>query len=636
MAPIGVRDPERLALLYQASLEFSSTLDLDELLPRVFDRVIHALDAEAGSIWLRDAERVVCRIGRGAVGEEIEGLELPLGAGIVGDVAQTGETRIVADARQDPRFVHQVDQATGFVTRSVIAAPIKARGEILGVLQVLNKHSATGQFDERDADLLVGLASTAGLALHNAQLLEAEKRARDLGTLVRISREITSTLDVDQLLLSLVNLGSQILPYDLAAAALDERGRPVLRAVSGKEAVDRRVDADRDLERLIAWLVERDAVVHVDDLAADGDEPAALRTAFGPYLERAGVRALCLVPLKDDEGRLGAFYMHSLRPGFLGEAGREAAELLANHAAVALRNAELYGQVPLIGLLEPIASWRRRLAAMPRRRLATRVGLPAALLLAVAVFPWHERIRTRQALLLPAERTPVRATVPGLIVEVRVSEGESVATGQALAVLRDDDVRKELLEAEAALAVAERKVATARARGDEAAAQVAGVEARELSGRRALLREQLERTRLRAPVAGVVLTARPHERLGEWLRAGETFIVLGQTDRLEVEARVAQQDIGRVRTGQRLRLRTAARSEYTFVGTVTGIAPAADASADGDEPTFLVRASLDNSQALLRPGIEARAKIVGRLRPLGLVIARPMVRWIRMNPWLWW
>src|SRR5439155_2164232 len=268
MAPIGARDPERLALLYQASLEFSSTLDLDELLPRVFDRVIHALDAEAGSIWLRDAERVVCRIGRGAVGEESEGLELPLGAGIVGDVAQTGETRIVAAGRQDPRFVHQVDQATGFVTRSVIAAPIKARGEILGVLQVLNKHSATGQFDERDADLLVGLASTAGLALHNAQLLEAEKRARDLGTLVRISREITSTLAVDQLLLSLVNLGSQILPYDLAAVALDERGRPVLRAVSGKEAVDRRVDADRDLERLIAWLVERDAVVHVDDLAA--------------------------------------------------------------------------------------------------------------------------------------------------------------------------------------------------------------------------------------------------------------------------------------------------------------------------------------------------------------------------------
>ena len=474
MAAASGRERDDLALLYRASLEFNSTLDPAELLPRVFDRVIEALDAEAGSIWLKDGERVVCELGRGPAGEEIEGVELPVGAGIVGDVALKGEAQMIADARGDTRFVHQVDEATGFVTRSVLAAPLKVKGEVLGVLEILNKRSGTGQFDERDGALLEALASTAGLALHNARLHDAERRARDLGALVRISREISSTLDVDRLLLSLVNLGSQVFAYDLAAAALVEGGRTVLRAVSGKEAVDRRSETDRELERLIAWLVERDAVVHVDDLAADGDAAAALRSAFGPYLERAGVRALCLVPLKDEEGRLGALYMQSSRPGFLGEAGREAAELLANQAAVGVRNAELYGQVPLISLLEPIAAWRQRLAAMPRRRLAARVGIPAALLLAVALFPWHERIRAHQARLLPALRTPVRATVGGLIAEVQVAEGEAVAPGQALAVLRDDDIRKELLEAEAALAVAERKVATARAHGDDAAARAGG------------------------------------------------------------------------------------------------------------------------------------------------------------------
>ena len=140
--------------------------------------------------------------------------------------------------------------------------------------------------------------------------------------------------------------------------------------------------------------------------------------------------------------------------------------------------------------------------------------------------------------------------------------------------------------------------------------------------------------RLRAPVAAVVLTTRPRERLGEWLAAGETFVVLGQTDRLEVEARVAQRDIARVHPGQRLRLRTAGRAEYTFVASVTEIAPYADsAGADGGEPTVLVRASLDNSPGLLRPGIEARAKIVGALRPVGLLFARPLVRWVRMHLW---
>jgi len=52
MAAIGVAAHDRLGLLYQASLDFNSTLDLDELLPRVFERVIEALDAEAGSVWL--------------------------------------------------------------------------------------------------------------------------------------------------------------------------------------------------------------------------------------------------------------------------------------------------------------------------------------------------------------------------------------------------------------------------------------------------------------------------------------------------------------------------------------------------------------------------------------------------------
>jgi GAF domain-containing protein len=633
VAAPAARERDDLGLLCEASLEFNSTLDPEELLGRVFDRVLEALDAEAGSIWLREGEQVVCRLGRGPMGTEVEGVELPLGAGIVGDVALRGEARILADAREDPRFVHQVDEATGFVTRSVLAAPLKAKDEVLGVLQLLNKRSGTGRFDARDGALLASLAATAGLALHNARLHDAERRARDLGALVGISREISATLDVDRLLLSLVNLGSQVIAYDLAAAALDERGRAVLRAVSGRETVGRGAETDRDLERLIAFLVERDGIVYVEDLAADGDGTAAVRGTFGPYLERAGVRSLCLVPLKDEEGRLGAFYMHSRRPGFLGGAGREAAELLANQATVALRNAQLHGQVPLIGLLEPLAAWRRRLAALPRRRLATRIGIPAGLLLAAALFPWHERIPAREARLLPALRTPVRATVGGLVAEVRVAEGEAVASGGVLAVLRGDDLRKEALGAEAALAVAERRMTSVRARGDEAAAQAAQAQARELSGRLGLLREQLERTSLRAPVDGVVLTARPHERLGEWLGPGDAFVVLGRTDRLEVEARVAQRDIDRVRTGQRLRLRTPARPEYTFVGTVTAVAPAADQPADGGEPTFLVRASLDNSRALLRPGLEARAKIVGALRPVGLIAARPLIRWIRMHLW---
>ena len=626
-------DSGHLRLLHEAGLEFNSTLDLDELLPRVFDRVIEDLEAEAGSIWLRQGEVLVCKIARGPVGERLEEMELPWGAGIVGDVARRGEPELVADARDDPRFVHQVDEATGFATQSMVAAPLLAKGEVLGVFQLINKRSGNRQFDEGDRDLLEALASTAGLALHNAQLHGAEKRARDLRALLGMSREINATLEVDRLVLSVVNLASQALAYDRAVIALDEAGKPVVKAISGQEAIEEKDEDTLALGRLITWLLERGEATYIPDVEADTEEASGFRSAFSDYRERSGIRSLALIPLKDEEGRLGAFYMESGSPGFLGESGLEAAELLSNQASVALRNAELYSQVPLIGFLQPIAAWRSRIGSMSGRRLFTRYGVPALLILGFAAFPWKQRTSASEAEVLPAGRMPLRATVGGLVTRVLVEEGELVERGQVLAELRDDDLSISLAEAEAERATAVRTAATARARGDVSAAREAEISSEELTGRVALLADQLDRTRLRAPVAGVVLTMRPWERVGEWLDAGEVFITIGQTDQLELEALVPQRHIDRIRVGEQVRLKVEARPEHTFVGSVTEIAPQAEVGEPDEESTFVVRARIDNSEQLLRPGMAARAKIVGDRQPLGWIIVRPLVEWMQLRFW---
>ena len=125
---------------------------------------------------------------------------------------------------------------------------------------------------------------------------------------------------------------------------------------------------------------------------------------------------------------------------------------------------------------------------------------------------------------------------------------------------------------------------------------------------------------------------RPEERLGEHLSAGETFVVVGSLNQLELEARVRQRDIARVAPGQRVRLKAPAQPEYTFVGTVTEVSAYAD-SPDGGEPTFTVRANLENEHNLLRPGVDVRAKIVGSRRPLGYLLARPFIQWIQLRFW---
>jgi GAF domain-containing protein len=623
---------EHADLLYETSLEFNSTLDLDELLPRLFDRVLDILDAEAGSIWLCRNSSVVCHLARGPASERLKDLELPLGAGIVGDIARRGESELVGDVRHDPRFIHQVDEATGFATRSMLAAPLKAQDQVLGVFQLLNKRSGTGQFDERDMALLNGLGATAGLALRNAQLHVAEKEARDLKSLLRISQEITSTLDVDRLVLSVVNLGSQALPYDRAAIALDRGGRLSLQAISGQKPGEMNADDVRDFERLIPWLAEKDVLTYVSDIESQDDMATALRENFAEYLDRSGARSICVARLEDEEGRLGTLYLESKELDAFLEVEREQLGLLANQTTVALRNAQLYDQVPFIGVVERVGGWKRQLVGTGGRPLLRRLGIQAAVVTAILLVPWGVRVKPPETVLLPGERTPVRATVAGLIDEVRIEEGKEVSAGQILAVLRADDLSIESQEAAAALAVARRDAAAAQSRGNPGAAQVAELKAREMESRLAVIGERRNRTFLKARHAGVVLTPRPREMVGRWLREGETFVTLGRTDRLETESRVDQRDIGRVSEGQEIRVRTSARPEYTFVGAVTKIAAHAD-SVPMSEPTFLVRAEIDNTEGLLRPGMEAKAKIVAGLRPIGWLMLRPVVNWTRMRMW---
>ena len=179
-----------------------------KLLPKVFDRVLAALGAEGGSIWIADGDVLRCRIAVGGRGARLVGAEVPLGTGFVGDVAQRQRTTVVTRAVEDPRF----DPAqTGSLAQDVMATAMVAGGTTVGAIQVTNKVTGAGTFDERDRDLLEGLAATAAIALRNAQLHGAERRAGDLAVLLDISREITATLDLDRVLQSVVNLASRAL-----------------------------------------------------------------------------------------------------------------------------------------------------------------------------------------------------------------------------------------------------------------------------------------------------------------------------------------------------------------------------------------------------------------------------------------
>ncbi|HUF36239.1 MAG TPA: GAF domain-containing protein, partial [Gemmatimonadales bacterium] len=216
---------ERLRLLHSISLEFNASLDFDELLPRVFDRVLAALGAEGGSLWITEGENLRCHLAMGGGSGRLVGAQMPVGTGFVGDVAQKQRTTMVMEAVRDPRFQEATDRVEDTVSSTVMATAMVAGGVTVGAIQVVNKRTGTGVFDDHDRQLLEGLAASAAFALRNAQLHGAEKRASDLAVLLEISREITATLDLDRVLHTVVNLASRALSFDRGAVGLYEKGK---------------------------------------------------------------------------------------------------------------------------------------------------------------------------------------------------------------------------------------------------------------------------------------------------------------------------------------------------------------------------------------------------------------------------
>lgn len=131
----------------------------DLLLRRMVDAIAVDLEADRGTIFLVDPAREEL-VSVAAHLPELEEIRLPIGQGIAGAVAASGQAEVVPDVREDQRFRRDVDERTGYTTTSIIAAPIVADDKVLGVVQLLNKR--TGRFGAQDGARLGAIARRAG------------------------------------------------------------------------------------------------------------------------------------------------------------------------------------------------------------------------------------------------------------------------------------------------------------------------------------------------------------------------------------------------------------------------------------------------------------------------------------------
>ena len=126
--------------------------------------------------------------------------------------------------------------------------PLTVKGECIGAIQIINKKGKDALFNQDDLELLTLFGSSSAMYIKNARLLHL-KKAKDLSALIGISKEITSSLDLDSILTSIVNLSSNLIPFDEAAVSVNGMKEVLeVRAISGQYEVDREDDKTNELE----------------------------------------------------------------------------------------------------------------------------------------------------------------------------------------------------------------------------------------------------------------------------------------------------------------------------------------------------------------------------------------------------
>lgn len=154
---------DKVAFVLMKLTHLSVQRDRDAFLRGLVELCAQATDAERCTVYFVDQQRkeLWSRI---AARTAIE-IRLPLGVGIAGQAALTGETINVPDAYADPRFDRNVDLRSGFRTLNMLVVPVweDTSRNVIGVLQVLNKRS--GPFERRDQMLLERIAESVGPVL---------------------------------------------------------------------------------------------------------------------------------------------------------------------------------------------------------------------------------------------------------------------------------------------------------------------------------------------------------------------------------------------------------------------------------------------------------------------------------------
>ncbi len=322
------KSAQRFEALYNVSRIMGTSLDLDTVLRQVMDAVIQLTRAERGFLMLRDDDGgIKVEVARNLDQQTLTSEEFAFSRTITNYVMDTGEAVLTTNAQDDPRFQGH-ESIVRQALRSIMAAPLLARGRILGVAYVDN-HIKEGLFRNEDLETLGTFANQAAFAIDNAMLFAETdemlaRRVEELRMLRRVDMQLNAKLDENA-----------AIRYTLEAvcrtAGANVGYLGILDESEGRVPLVQRYPQEH--EEAPEYLDERYPQV----LALLKDEHTRL--------EKTESGEMMLIPVRQEQVAIGAVILLRENEGGFTPEGQDLAERIVARAAIAIENARLYARV---------------------------------------------------------------------------------------------------------------------------------------------------------------------------------------------------------------------------------------------------------------------------------------------------
>lgn len=324
-------------LLLEAARRFNATLDYEELIEQVLRLVTAAVNAEAALVFRVDHNRTDMKIRYMNCHDcRVQVFHRELGQGVVGWVAEYVKPVIVNDAYDDPRIDQLMWEHFDTKPRSVLSVPLIGKGQMIGVIEAINKND--GPFDDEDLDILLGLTNQIAVAIDNANLYRQMKReALEKNLLYETGKKLSSSLKLGEVLKIIFDSLKQVIDFSAAGVYILNAEHESVDVVysHGYAPI---CEADLHLKvghGLVGHVAKTGQAVIVPDVSKNEH-----------YFNcNPSTKSEMVVPIELDGRLVGAFNIESDRLGAYEEYDLSLATAFASQAAISIERTRLHERI---------------------------------------------------------------------------------------------------------------------------------------------------------------------------------------------------------------------------------------------------------------------------------------------------